>query len=346
MFVFLVACGADNNNNSSSIDDGLNQSESFISSLDFVSGNSGISESAESENDTNNSSLDITEEMVDSSAVSDIISDDITDVFEETMTYVALGDSIAYGYGLENPNEECYAGLLADKISSNYNVGVDYKNFAVSGMDTTSMLQHLEVVGNELTEADLITLCIGANNLLHPFVETIGTTLTDIGVIINGDIPGIDLDKIGEIATAFGEMLESDELKSAFEEGIEVFKKEFPIILAKIKECAPNAKIAVMTVYSPYKGIELSLPYLEQSVDLGSCSDEWVATLNEQIVDVARNNNCFIIETYNRFQLKDNLVNAKLSIVPFKFSFDPHPTIDGHRYLAELHYSGLKNILF
>ena len=37
-----------------------------------------------------------------------------------SVRYVALGDSIAHGYGLSNPDEESYAGQVASYLQQHY----------------------------------------------------------------------------------------------------------------------------------------------------------------------------------------------------------------------------------
>ena len=84
----------------------------------------------------------------------------------EQDTYVALGDSISRGYGLEDIENN----LFVNKIKKEYNLNLDNK--AVDGMDTTAILDLLNsndekgiAYKKAIREAELITISMGGNNL-------------------------------------------------------------------------------------------------------------------------------------------------------------------------------------
>jgi len=92
-------------------------------------------------------------------------------------TFIALGDSVPSGYGLygyrDNP-VGTYTSLLFEKL---YNKGHTdkYINLAESGLTTTTLLEHLHSLDDEalfyFTSAEVITLNIGGNNILTPFLR-------------------------------------------------------------------------------------------------------------------------------------------------------------------------------
>ncbi len=325
----------------SSCGDSISTEESYGGELEVSDDNESLS-SDEADGSRTEESFDSLEESLHESADS---AESTADVFSAKLKYVALGDSIAYGYGLEQPEKNSYPGLLSEKLSLiNGERDVEYINLAVSGMDTKTMLDMLSDAKEQLEDADLISLCIGANNLLQPFLKMITETMAQYGVVgENGTVAGVDLNRLNEMIASLGELLKSKELFFEFRQGIEQFEKDFDVILSTIKSYAPNATVAVMTVYSPFEGICISLPYLEQTVDLGVCSDEWVSKLNVFIKEIASKYNCIIVDTYDAFRNDGSLVNAAISIVPLRFSMDPHPTATGHELLAELHFKELKN---
>jgi len=95
----------------------------------------------------------------------------------EDDTYVALGDSISTGHKLEDKNN-----LFVNKIEKTYNL--DLTNLAKNGMDTTAMLALLNSTEQEglnykkyISEADLITISMGGNNLLQPLMDMMKESL-------------------------------------------------------------------------------------------------------------------------------------------------------------------------
>ncbi len=270
---------------------------------------------------------------------------DKLDVCQNNITYVALGDSIAYGHGIENHTFNGYPGVLADKIKEHLGLEVNYKNLARSGMDTQGMIDYLDSVDAELKGADLVTVCIGANNLLQPFIETLTNAIKKYCTVdITGKINNIDLNRFVEFTASFGNVLTSPEMLCAMQIGLENFENDYSLIISQIKEKAPKARIVVMTVYSPYAGINFRVPYLGQEVNLGANSDKWVSKLNEVLIEIAENGGCKVVETYQQFRGKSGLIKACASIIPLKFSVDPHPTIEGHKLLAELHFQRVKEM--
>ena len=66
-----------------------------------------------------------------------------------TIRYVALGDSIAYGYGLENREEDCYVGKICQYLESQYD-SVLLTNFGENGMRSDELLDVLTNPKNEM----------------------------------------------------------------------------------------------------------------------------------------------------------------------------------------------------
>ena len=77
--------------------------------------------------------------------------------------YLALGDSITAGYSLENPDKDCYARLFADKYD------LELTNEAVTGDKSKDLLAKLD--NYNIDDYDVITLCIGANDVLREFID-------------------------------------------------------------------------------------------------------------------------------------------------------------------------------
>ncbi len=256
--------------------------------------------------------------------------------------YIALGDSIAFGYGLEDPETMCYPFLLSKALPSI--VGereIEYSNHAVSGMTSADLLSLLSQNSIDFDGAELVTICIGANNLLKPLTASFKAIADKYG--IGESFSGFD--KIGSFFDELGTALEGEEMSAEFQKGIDSFSVDFDLILSKLKEAAPNATVAVMTVYSPFKDFNLTIPYLGIDLRVGDLSDKWVAKLNEQIITIAEKYGCVTVNTFEPFYNESFSVNAAFGLVPPRFSFDPHPTKKGHELLERLHLEAIKEHL-
>ena len=70
------------------------------------------------------------------------------DNVSSTIRYVALGDSIAYGYGLQDKDEESYVGLVRQYFEERYDYVVT-TNFGKNGMRSGELLDILTNPENE-----------------------------------------------------------------------------------------------------------------------------------------------------------------------------------------------------
>ncbi len=263
-----------------------------------------------------------------------------------TLNYVALGDSIARGYGLKDPVNECYPALLTKALTTVLDgTTVNYTTYAVDGMTTQGLIELLDKGAEAVNDADLITICIGANNLLHNFLEVVEKYMPSM-VSSSGSVGQSEIQSSAFIdaVKAIQAEVESEEFSARMSEGIEQLKIDLVYIIEEINRRAPGADIVVTTVYSPYNGINLSLPYLGINFDMGAVSDRWVSALDAEIIRIAEEKNCALVEAYEPFKTTGGLVNATLSFIPFGFNFDPHPNLRGHMELSNLHLMAIKEI--
>ena len=95
----------------------------------------------------------------------------------ETLSIVALGDSLTRGVG--DDNGDGYVKRLTTKLSKRYDTKTSLSNLSVSGARTADLLTLLDTSGTKRTlqNADLIVMTIGGNDLF-PGVETLTTNLS------------------------------------------------------------------------------------------------------------------------------------------------------------------------
>ena len=91
--------------------------------------------------------------------------------------FIALGDSVSSGYGLPGypaSPEGGHTSLLFAKLEREGHVD-EYHNFATSGFTTTDLLEMLRDMDDEelllFGNANVVSLNIGGNNILSPFLE-------------------------------------------------------------------------------------------------------------------------------------------------------------------------------
>ena len=96
---------------------------------------------------------------------------------EEKIYCAAFGDSIAKGYaGKKQEDLQSYPQLIADAVSEETRIPTEYVNYAKNGL--TSVRLNSDVLSTEetaasLERADIITLTIGANDLMQEFKLTV-----------------------------------------------------------------------------------------------------------------------------------------------------------------------------
>lgn len=105
-----------------------------------------------------------------------------------THIYIALGDSVASGYGLigyVGEPEGRYTSLFFEKLELLGDI-TEYHNFATSGYTTTDVLEFLHGLDSDevrlFRNAGVITLNIGGNNILTPFLAY----LADLQIVAGG----------------------------------------------------------------------------------------------------------------------------------------------------------------
>ncbi len=156
--------------------------------------------------------------------------------------FLTLGDSIAYGQGVANPDEASFGKIVADTI------GYEYANQAVSGYNSEALLVHMELpsVKEDIKKADIISLSIGGNDFLTDNMASLA-----VKALVLNDYS--DFDKIAKD-----------------------FYDNFCKIVAKIKEYNPDVLLLVNNLYNPRFGIGREI--YQQGVDrLNGCYKRYLS---------------------------------------------------------------------
>lgn len=249
--------------------------------------------------------------------------------------YVALGDSITSGYGLESfTNND-----VKNRSSSNNFVtklgkrlGMKTVNFGVEGITSSALLNSLKKPSTaeqknavaQIREAGLITLSIGGNNVFIPLLNAVNDQL--------GTGKSIFYAGASELQNAILQLLFNEELlnklKGNISAGAEAFagndklhkSGELSDIIRTIKDLNPKAKLVVQTVYDPYGFI------------LPDTVGKAIDTMNAAIIKQAGGGKNFVVADVGSAFKKAGKGMQLLNADSGK-TFDPHPTKKGHEVI-------------
>ena len=146
----------------------------------------------------------------------------------EIENYLVIGDSIAEGFGISNPDESAYGRIVADTN------GYNYINDGVMGRNSSTLLARLtqdEQFMNDVRWADIISVSIGGNDFLLDHAPL----LIVQGLIFN------DYKKFDEIG--------------------ETFYDNFSKCMEQIRTLNPDAIVLVQTIYTAWSSEFSRKPY-------------------------------------------------------------------------------------
>lgn len=287
---------------------------------------------------------------------------------EEPYTVVAFGDSISAGYAPAGTSmfedyqkyaskkvdisASCYTNLIAGQISASLKAesDIDIKNvkaksYAESGDKTSDLIAKINnktkypKLENDVKNANLITLCIGANNLLAPISNKFSDYMTS--------------------------SVTRDEIVALLNEGYESFQRDYKNIIMPYftKYSVP---IFVMTIYNPFKYFDISevqvsesliekYPKISDFIDdvpkIIELAEEYIEKINDYIRK-QEYENVVVVDVYQSFNSLEasefktyiNVDSSKLKINAITDIFllqsniyiDPHPTKAGQIYISQL----------
>ena len=240
---------------------------------------------------------------------------------ERDYHYVALGDSIAAYFGVQKG--QGYAEILADFLADEPGYeGLYLTNLARSGDDSTDILSMIDAYSETIRGADLITISIGANNFLGLLLNRIyGFFEERYGSDFGLSFPEVDDEILGELAEAFGGLSFLAEVAA----GVERLRTDISTLISELRLLSPSAEIYFMLVYNP----------LSESDSIYGMVDILVKSVNTIIEDNS-DLGYTTVAVYDAFRETgaQGLTFADISAG----SFDPHPTVTGHKLIARTHF--------
>lgn len=239
----------------------------------------------------------------------------------KVVNYVALGDSIAGGYGLDDVEKESYVGRISIALEKRYGA-VRVHNFGENGLRSEELLERLtdpespqyDEYTDAIRQADIITLSIGSNDLLQYISRS------------------TDLEEVKK---------DGDHI---FTEACRKFSENIPKILQTITVNAPNAQLFVNNIYNPCHDISF---HISEDVikNLDKMAEKYIEEINngfytEKAQSVFHSQNINgLKQDYALVDVKGAFDNSNEKLINMAISWgniDPHPNKEGHRVIAEL----------
>ncbi len=242
-------------------------------------------------------------------------------------TYLALGDSITAGYGLDDPDTESFVSLFGDEI------GATTINYGVSGLTAETLAATLATgeYDTYLAMVDVVTITIGGNDLMQAFYTYLlslyntayGTelTVTDVQTWFTD---GVSYST--EIATVLA-LLTTDEgtagALSAVTEAATTCLTNIQSIVTKILEVNPDVVILIANQYNPYT----ILSSLASYSSIYTMFESAVTAFNSLLTQVsALADNVIVVDVYS--------AGVETNVNLLTMNFDFHPDAAGHETIA------------
>ena len=159
----------------------------------------------------------------------------------EHPAYLALGDSIAFGLGVPDPQSQGYVALAYQALrdSDRYREsGLDLVNLATPGATSSDLLEE----GGQLDRA------------LGEIAARAATPEEDAVEIVSLNIGGNDLLALARPASPCVRDAGSEECLAEFGATLSTLQANVTEVLSRLSEAAPEAGIFVINLYNPYSG--------------------------------------------------------------------------------------------
>ncbi len=215
---------------------------------------------------------------------------------------LALGDSIAAGYGLAKAEDSFPARVAAA-------AGATLENNAIVGQTSGEMLAALQAGtwDDALRRADVVLISIGSNDLLRELNGSASGQTTAMYQALLGQVAGVGFDAttVNTIASQFS--------------------KNFAGILARIHQAHPGVPVVALNLYNPFAKQTIAISRL--SISVGDTVEPWIQRMNDAFPVSA---DYVLADAFTPMNAA-GYTNAAFSTG----AFDPHPNTAGHKLLSD-----------
>ena len=258
--------------------------------------------------------------------------------FAQSPVYLALGDSITTGYRLE-AGEESFAEQVAKK-------GYTLVNEAADGERADTLLNKIKTGSVDVTNADLITITIGGNDLMKGLYQYLADEWTadhpddpkgeqDIQAMLTSNSTSLlSLMPLVEYLPGFAN---STQARAALVN----FSTCLTEIASLIKAKNPDVTLLVTTQYNPYSYMgKLYSTHIPQAATIAGAFDQGASAINNAIGLASGGGAAFtVVDVYTAFVNAEtagvNLCNPSVNVNTMTADLDFHPNAAGHSLIAE-----------
>ena len=260
--------------------------------------------------------------------------------------YLALGDSITYGYEpSDDPDkaatgdqltDECFVNILANEK------GYTAVNKGGIGNTAAGIQKQLDSgkLDADLKKAQIVTITCGGNDLMEVVYTRAATAFnknsyivkqwgekTPLDIITILALPGnYDKDLVTAVQMAAFTAIQKIDTSEDFKTALEQYIADLNGVTATIKTRNPDVKIYLATQYNPYE--HFTGTYKTIGTYLGNCA----SILHDRVVANAETGQYTVADVYSAF-LGNSAEYGNATENPLFLDF--HPSVAGHAAIAK-----------
>lgn len=251
-------------------------------------------------------------------------------------SYVALGDSISSGYGLEE------ASLGFPHLVARDN-GLELTNLAQVGETSASLLDKLNTpqVAEAVAQAEVITITVGGNDVVNALYDYLAEEHNQLDpddptseeavktAVMGGDVAALSF------AIGVGPDFPASQQAA---QALEAFEDNLTQIVTQIYAANGDVRLVVVEQYDPYGYLVKSLSqnplFAGPAQSMSQAFRAGVTELDETVDRLGQQLGYSVAEVYDAFdQAQENPCNAALS-GKMGLNLDFHPNAYGHTLIA------------
>lgn len=256
----------------------------------------------------------------------------------EEICYVALGDSVSSGYGLEEQAQKFTQQVAREN-------GFQLTSLAQNGETSQTLLERLQdpEALQAVTQADVITVTVGGNDLMQALYEYLAQryhathpAASPTGEDMQQALMGGDMSMI---SFALGE-IQGFSTSQEEQEALVQFTDHLTQVVTEIQTVNPQVYLVVANQYNPYSYLLQEFakypPLATAAQDIEGTLEDGVSALNAAIASVGTQMGYSVADVYTAFEeAQENPCNAAVSAFA-KVNLDFHPNAYGHSLIAQV----------
>ncbi len=245
----------------------------------------------------------------------------------EPPVYLALGDSISYGYTVDagQRTDTCFVRMLAE------NKGLNAINESISGNEAPDVIEQLNSgeLDETIKKASIVTLTIGGNDMMEVLYQKTADAYNSTwsASITADDVSSMLMNNPDwKLMLALGIALNGIDTSTEFTTALSDFIDNVNTITSYIKGKNSSVKIYLATQYDPYQ--HFSGTYASYTQNIGKC----LAKMRQAEIDNQTTGQYESVDVYTAFQ-GNSATYCYASEDPLVFDF--HPNEAGHAAIAQ-----------